>query len=153
MTRLLPATTCLIALAGCGIAAQQRLTQHREALKAAYIECATQAKAGGWTLVHKGECLTAADNTYLRPDFRYGDLLSVFQAQRQVLAGRVDRGELRLDEAVLQNAQNLAAVGAEEARRNNEAGIVSAAQGAAAAQQGAVNNQMIYLGARLLQGR
>jgi hypothetical protein len=121
--------------------------------KPAYVECATQAKAGGWTYVHKGECFTSADNTYLRPDIRYGDLLSVFQAQRQILEGRIDRGEIPLDEAVLQNAQNIAALGAEEARRNNEAGIASAAQGAAAAQQGAVNNQMIDLGARMLQGK
>jgi hypothetical protein len=55
--------------------------------------------------VKKVDCLTQAENTILRPVYRYGDLLDLFQAQRKRIAVKIDLGEIQLDDAMVEYAQ------------------------------------------------
>ena len=79
-----------------------------------------------------------ASGRTLRPVYRYGDLLDLFQAQRKRLAVRIDLGEIKLDDAMVEYAQMRVALTEEERRRNNETAMMAAQ---VSLQQQAVNAQ------------
>lgn len=108
---------------------------------AARAECKAQHPN---TLADQADCQTAAEDAIERPFIQNGDLLSLMQAKRKLLALRVDRGEITKSEANVQLAQVLAEIRDEELARTNAARAV-------AVQQSAASAQMAAAAARLLQ--
>jgi hypothetical protein len=96
------------------------------------------------SLADQSDCQTAAEDANERPFIQNGDLLSLMQAKRKLLALRVDRGEITRSEANVELAQLLAEIRDEELSRAN-------ATRAVAAQQSAASAQMATAAARLLQ--
>ena len=96
------------------------------------------------SLAQQSDCVTAAEDTYMRPFYRYGDLLTLTQAQRKVIAAAIDNGQITVDDANLQLAKVRSALSQQEADRDNASGMVSAQQRAASA-------QMLGAGAAILQ--
>lgn len=139
-------TYCLLlvfplALAGCGLVQQAEYAKAQERLMAAKAECRAQHPN---SLADQSDCQTAAEDAIERPFIQNGDLLSLMQAKRKLLALRVDRGEITRSEANVELAQVLAEIRDEELARANAARAV-------AAQQYAVSAQMASAAARLLQ--
>ncbi len=96
------------------------------------------------SLADQADCQTAAEDTIERPVLQNGDLLSLMQAKRKLLALRVDHGEITRSEADVQLAEVLSEI------RDEELARASAAR-AVAAQQSAASAQMLGAAARLLQ--
>jgi hypothetical protein len=131
-----PATASLLLivplmLGGCGLVRQAEMAKAKEQLTAAMAECKAQNPN---SLVLLSDCYTAAEDTIWRPYVRYGDLQTLMQAQRKVLAAKVDHGELTKDEANLELAQVASAIRQQELERDNSAGMVAAQRSAASAQ-------------------
>jgi len=122
--------TAAFALGGCGLAQQARLKKAQEETAAATAACRTRYTS----YADRADCQTAAEDQLYRPTVRYGDLLTVLQAQRKVFAVAIDNGQMTKDQANLQLAQVMSGLAQEEQRRNNEAGAVAAQQSAASAQ-------------------
>jgi hypothetical protein len=95
------------------------------------------------SLADQSDCHTAAEDTIERPFIRNGDLLSLMQAKRKLLALRVDRGEITRSEANVELAQVLAEIRDEELARANAAGAVAAQQSAASAQMAAAAARLL----------
>ena len=152
MKRLLLTTACLIPLAGCGIAAQVQTTHDRDALRAGIAACKAQKAAANWSYTQLSQCFIGPENAFAQAHPRNSDLLAVFQAQRQILAGKVDRGEMPAEQGALQVAEARAAMVGESGRRDNETGFVNAAQTSANAQLGIASTYELSTGLRLLQG-
>ncbi len=77
------------------------------------------------SLVGQSDCRTAAADRYIRPYYRYGDLMTHLQMERRALAMRVDLKQIsraefnrRMASAERDNAR-------EEDRRNQESGATA----------------------------
>ncbi len=112
----------ILALAGCAATPQADLAdaqRHYLAAKAACISAYPRS------LTQQAECRTQAGNTYIRPYYRYGDLMTYVQARRQELAEEADRHEISRATYEHQVARAEAEVAREEDRRNRTAGKTS----------------------------
>ncbi len=76
-------------------------------------------------MVQQADCRTRAANAYIRPYFRYGDLMTYAQQQRRVLAAQVDQHRISLGAYNRKIAQSERQVAKEEDRRNAQAHVTS----------------------------
>jgi hypothetical protein len=70
------------------------------------------------SLTEQSDCRTRAANTYIRPTYKYGDLMTRAQEQRRALAVRADRHEITRAQYDRDVARSDAAISREEDRRN-----------------------------------
>jgi hypothetical protein len=70
------------------------------------------------SLTAQSDCRSRAADIYIRPVYKYGDLMSRAQEQRHSLAVRADRGEISRGQYDRGVAESEAAVAREEDRRN-----------------------------------
>jgi hypothetical protein len=70
------------------------------------------------SLVAQSDCRTRAANRYIRPFYKYGDLMTRAQEQRRELAAKADRHEITRRTYDRQVAQSDSAIAREEDRRN-----------------------------------
>jgi hypothetical protein len=131
---------CLITLSGCGVVQQAQMNNAKKKLATEAMQCSQMVLA-----VERADCNTAAENSTVRSHANDGDLLDVFQAQRRVLAGQVDRGEITREQANLQLAELKSVLRQQEIDRANNAAAVNAARGAVGVQQ-------MQLGCQMLRG-
>jgi hypothetical protein len=101
-----------------------RLKPLRQPVKTSVQRCKPAAEA---------DCLTAAEDAYLRPCIDDGDLLSLLQAERKLLATKVSNGQMSKEEADLEMTQVMTAIHSEAAQRANTASIAAAQRSAASA--------------------
>lgn len=131
-----------LALGGCGLVRQAELAKAQERVAAERADCRAQHPGSHAERAH---CFTAAENAILR---RFadndGDLLTLLQAKRKVLATKVDRGEMTDNDAKLEFAQFMTALKDESQRRTN-------ANSAATAQRSAASAQMLGAAAMMMQ--
>jgi hypothetical protein len=118
-------------LAACGNPRQAEFEKGKQLYAAAKAECIAQNPR---SLAMQADCRTQAANTFVRPYYRYGDLMTLVQAQRKILAVKADRGEITTDEFDLQMAQVESSIAREENLRNLSERSVSAQESVGAAQ-------------------
>ena len=70
------------------------------------------------SLTLQSDCRSQAANAYVRPTYKYGDLMTRAQEQRRALAMRADRHEITRGEYNREVARSEAAISREEDRRN-----------------------------------
>jgi hypothetical protein len=112
----------VLALAGCSASPEAGIAaaQHR------YLT----AKAGcdenyPRSMMQQADCRTHAANAYVRPYYRYGDLMTFAQRQRRALAVQVDQHKMSLATYNRKIAQSEREVAKEEDRRNTQAHVTS----------------------------
>jgi hypothetical protein len=93
----------------------------------------------------RADCRTTAENSTIRQYVRDGELLSLVQAQSNVIAVKLDKGEMSHEQEQLELATDVTNATTMEQECAYSSGIVGAAQGAVATQQ-------IEAGARLMRG-
>ena len=131
-----------LVLGGCGLVRQAELAKAQERVAAERADCRAQHPSSH---AERADCFTAAENATLRPFAdNDGDLLTLLQAKRKVLATKVDGGEMTDDDAKLEFAQFMTALKDESQRRTN-------ANSAAAAQRSAASAQMLGAAAMMMQ--
>lgn len=90
----------LMLLSGCGLARQQAAERQKQQdmqyLRTSKSDCPTFYPRDR---VEQADCITRAENNYLRPHIKNGDLLTLQQTQRHLLASQVARGAMSADEA------------------------------------------------------
>src|SRR4051812_20383900 len=118
-------------LGGCGLARDARVADARKQFNAAVSDCVARYTK---SLAQRADCRAQAANTYIRPFYPHGDLMTLLQAQRKALAIKVDRGQLSREDHDVQIAQAESAIRQEELRRNNAERGVSAQEAASTAQ-------------------
>ena len=74
-------------------------------------------------MVRQSDCRTDAANAYIRPFYRYGDLMTRLQTRRRGFAVRVDGGKMSRAAFHRLVAREERAVEREETQRNIEAGL------------------------------
>jgi hypothetical protein len=126
-------------LSGCGRAEQQR-KHDLQMLEITKNDCPTYFPKDR---IEQANCINRAEDRYLRPHITYGDLLTVVQTQRHLLATQVARGALSPDAAAVKLAQVVADMHDRARQREN---MAMAAQ----AQQSQATAQGLALAARLL---
>jgi hypothetical protein len=104
-----------LALAGCGAPPRADLAEARQRYLAAKSECDREYTR---SLALRADCRTHAANAYIRPYYRYGDLMDYAQNQRRVLAVRADQHEISRATYDRSVAEAEREVSAEEDRRN-----------------------------------
>jgi len=70
------------------------------------------------SLTEQSDCRAHAANIYIRPTYRYGDLMTRAQEQRRELAEAADRHEISRSQYNREVARSEAAISREEDRRN-----------------------------------
>jgi hypothetical protein len=70
-------------------------------------------------LTEQSDCRAKAADTYIRPFYRYGDLMTRAQEQRRALAVRADRHEISRRQYNRDIARSDAEIAREEDRRNS----------------------------------
>ena len=113
MFRALPVLT--LACAACSVSPEADLGDAQQRYLSAKARCVTSYPK---TLVLQSDCRTQAANTYIRPYYRYGDLMTWAQEQRRVLAVKVDRHEMSRAAYDREIARSEREVAREEERRN-----------------------------------
>jgi hypothetical protein len=78
------------------------------------------------SMVAQSDCRTRAANRYIRPFYKYGDLMTRAQEQRRELAAKADRHEISRKTYDRQVAQSEASIAREEDRRNKLPGSAPA---------------------------
>jgi hypothetical protein len=99
---------------GCGEPSVDRATAKSRYL-AAKNECIARYPD---SLTEQSDCRTRAADRYIRPTYRYGDLMTRAQEQRRDLAERADRHEISRQAYNREVARSEAAISREEDRRN-----------------------------------
>ncbi|MGD0430939.1 MAG: hypothetical protein ABSA58_07590 [Acetobacteraceae bacterium] len=111
--RTLPVMT--LALAACSASPEADIADAQQHYLAAKARCiATYPRS----LVLQSDCRTQAANTYVRPYYRYGDLMTWAQEQRRALAVKADRHEMSRAAYDREIARSEREVAREEERRN-----------------------------------
>jgi len=105
----------LCVLAACTVPGAPDAATGRQRYMAAKADCVASHPD---RLVAQSDCRARAANSYIRPFYKYGDLMDRAQEQRRVLAGRADRHEISRASYEHQVAQSDAAISREEDRRN-----------------------------------
>jgi hypothetical protein len=105
-----------LALIGCSVSPEVDIATAQQRYQAARSRCFA---AYPRSLVLQADCRTQAANTYVRPYYRYGDLMNRAQDQRRALAVKVDAHQMSkaaYDRAIARSERDIAR---EEERRNN----------------------------------
>jgi hypothetical protein len=113
IVRALPVLT--LALAGCAAPNQADIGNAQRHYLAAKAECVAEYPD---SLVEQSDCRSRAANAYIRPYYRYGDLMTRAQDERRIWAAKVDRHEMTrkaFDRAIARSERETAR---EEDRRN-----------------------------------
>ena len=113
IVRAIPILT--LVLVGCGAPPQADLAEAQRRYIAAKAECDREYPR---SLALQADCRTHAAHVYIRPYYRYGDLMDYAQNQRKVLAVKVDRHEISRANYDRQIALSEREVSREEDRRN-----------------------------------
>jgi hypothetical protein len=104
-----------LAVVGCSVSPEADIADAQQRYLAAKAKCVT---AYPKLLVLQSDCRTQAANTYIRPYYRYGDLMTRAQEQRRALAVKVDRHEMSRAAYDREIARSEREVAKEEDRRN-----------------------------------
>jgi hypothetical protein len=104
------------AVVGCTASPDADIADAQQRYLAAKTKCvATYPKS----LVLQSDCRTQAANTYIRPYYRYGDLMTRAQEQRRALAVKADRHQISNAAYDREVARSEKEVATEEDRRNS----------------------------------
>jgi choline dehydrogenase-like flavoprotein len=114
------------ALGGCTAMREQDSAEAKEHYLAAKARCVEEYPN---SLASQSDCRTQAANTYIRPFYRYGDLMTRAQEQRRELAVEADRHEITRRAYDQRVAQSDAAIARDEDRRNALYGSGSTSEG------------------------
>lgn len=113
----------VLALLGCSVPSPEvRIAQAQHRYLAAKATCDEDYPR---SMVQQADCRTHAANAYVRPYYRYGDLMTYAQQQRRALAVQVDQHRLSLGTYNRKIAQSEREVAKEEDRRNAQAHVTS----------------------------
>jgi hypothetical protein len=105
----------VLALAGCSVSPEAGIAD----AKYRYLRAKDACDANfPHSMVQQADCHTRAANAYIRPYFRYGDLMTLAQQQRMALAIKVDQHAMSLATYNRRLAQSEREVAKEEDRRN-----------------------------------
>lgn len=104
-------------------AQQKAITDAGQRLNAARLACNAQFPDSN---AQKADCKTQAEDAIMGVYYPYGDLMTLFQAQRTAIAVRLDNHEISRDDANIQTAQAFSAMSQETRRRKNEEAMVAA---------------------------
>ncbi len=111
-----------VVLVGCSAANEADIANAQQQYLAAKANCVAEYPR---SLVQQSDCRSRAANAYIRPYYRYGDLMTRSQEQRRALAVKVDAHEMSraaFDRAIARSEQEVAR---EEDRRNELAHTAS----------------------------
>jgi hypothetical protein len=112
----------VLALVGCSTSPDGGIAQAQHRYLAAKAACDENYPN---SMVQQADCRTRAANVYVRPYFRYGDLMTYAQRQRRALAVQVDQHRISLGAYNRKIAQSEREVAKEEDRRNAQAHLTS----------------------------
>jgi hypothetical protein len=116
----------LLALAGCAATSPQAgIAEAQHRYLAAKDVCDEDYPH---SLVQQADCRTHAANIYVRPYYRYGDLMTFAQQQRRALAVQVDQHKMSKATYNRKLAQSEREIAKEEDRRNALAHVTSSYQ-------------------------
>ena len=115
-------TLPILVLAGCSAAPQSGIADAQHRYLVAKAACDSDYPRN---LSRQADCRTHAANIYIRPYYRYGDLMTYAQEKRSELAAKVDRHEMTRASYNHQIAQSEREVSREEDRRNRAAHLAS----------------------------
>lgn len=118
LVRMLP----IVALAGCSTSPEGGIAQAQHRYLAAKAACDEDYPH---SMVHQADCRTRAANAYVRPYYRYGDLMTFAQQQRRALAVQVDQHRISMATYNRKIAQSEREVAKEEDRRNAQTHVTS----------------------------
>jgi hypothetical protein len=118
LVRALP----VLAVFGCAAPPEVSLAQAKQIYLAAKAFCDENYPK---SMVQHADCRTRAADAYIRPYYRYGDLMTLAQQQRRALAVQVDQHKMSLTTYNRKIAQSEREVGKEEDRRNAQAHVTS----------------------------
>ena len=118
LVRALP----VLALVGCSASPEAGIAQAQHRYLAAKATCDENYSK---SMVQQADCRTRAANAYVRPYYRYGDLMTFAQQQRRALAVQVDQHRMSLATYNRKIAQSEREVAKEEDRRNALAHVTS----------------------------
>jgi hypothetical protein len=110
-----PVIILTVALGGCGGSREIDSATAKRNYLAAKDSCIAEYPN---SLVSQSDCRARAANAYIRPFYKYGDLMTRAQEQRRELAAKADRHEITRRTYDRQVAQSEAAIAREEDRRN-----------------------------------
>jgi hypothetical protein len=122
------APVAAIALAGCSATPSSSVSGSHDIAEAQRHYLTAKARCVAEyprSLVAQSDCRTRAANAYIRPYYRYGDLMNQAQEERRALAMRVDVHQLSRRTFDRDVAQYERTIAREEDRRNKEAGVAS----------------------------
>lgn len=105
-------------LAGCAAPTVADKATGRHLYLTAKAECVARFRN---SLVAQSDCRARAADLYIRPFYKYGDLMDRAQSQRRALAAEADRHEISRSSYERDVARSEAAISREEDRRNNMA--------------------------------
>lgn len=112
----------VVALAGCGSSPQVGIAEAQHRYLAAKATCDESYPR---SLVQQADCRTRAANAYVRPYYRYGDLMTFAQRQRRALAVQVDQHTMSMATYNRKIAQSEREIAKEEDRRNARSHVTS----------------------------
>lgn len=112
----------VLAVVGCSVSPDAGIAQAQHHYLAAKSEC---DESYSKSMVQQADCRTRAANVYVRPYFRYGDLMTYAQQQRRALAVQVDQHRMSMATYNRKIAQSEREVAKEEDRRNALAHVTS----------------------------
>jgi hypothetical protein len=114
----------IVALCGAltvGACVTAGLTPEQLAMRAEFRQVVQDCQAKFALHVPRARCVNDADDKYMRPTYRYGDLLDVLEAERVAIATKIDAGQLSQADGQLEFAKARSElVSSEKARQNQE---------------------------------
>jgi hypothetical protein len=115
LLRTLVRTLPVLVLVGCSTPPAGAVAQAQHRYLAAKAVCDEEYPR---SMVLQADCRTRAANAYVRPYYRYGDLMTYAQQQRRALAVQVDQHRMSPATYNRKIAQSEGEVAKEEDRRN-----------------------------------
>jgi hypothetical protein len=112
----------VLALLGCAGSPESGIAQAQHRYLAAKATC---DEAYSKSMVQQADCRTRAANAYVRPYYRYGDLMTYAQRSRRTLAVQVDQRKMSSAAYNRKIAQSERDVAKEEDRRNAQSRVTS----------------------------
>ena len=117
-SRHLPLAALLV-LSACAVSPGFDSAEGKQRYLAARKDCATTYAR---SLTRQSDCMTQAADLYIRPFYRYPDLMTRAQSERRDLAAQADAHTISRKEYDRRMARSDAAISAEEDRRNAAGG-------------------------------
>jgi hypothetical protein len=112
----------VLGLAGCGGSPQVGIAEAQHRYLAAKATCDENFPK---SMVQQADCRTRAANAFVRPYYRYGDLMTFAQRQRRALAVQVDQHKMNMATYNRKIAQSEREIAKEEDRRNAQSHVTS----------------------------